>query len=106
RLSVPQLQALPRMGERSSENLVAAITKSREIPLNRFIFALGIRHVGERTALTIAQHCRSLERFLALTAEELEAIPDVGVETARTISAFLADEDERRTVHDLLAVGV
>lgn len=105
-LTHEQLIALPRMGELSSQNLLAAIEKSKRAPLNKFLFALGIRHVGERTALVLAKYCKTLERFLALSTDELIAIEEVGEETAGTIAGFLADPDEQRTIARLLERGV
>jgi DNA ligase (NAD+) len=105
-LDEPRLRALPRMGELSSKNLVGAIAQSKKLPLNKFIFALGIRHVGEKTALALARHARSIERFLELTEDELRRLEDVGPETARAVSEFLHDEDERALLGRLLAQGL
>jgi DNA ligase (NAD+) len=102
-LTVDSLQQLPRMGELSSKNLVEAIQGSRERPLDRFIFALGIRHVGSKTAGVLARHCGTLQRFLALTEEELLGVAEVGPETARSIATFLSDDDERSIVERLQA---
>jgi DNA ligase (NAD+) len=100
-LTVDTLQQLPRMGELSSKNLVEAIQGSRERPLDRFIFALGIRHVGSKTAGVLARHCGTLQRFLALAEEELLGVAEVGPETARSIATFLSDDDERGIVQRL-----
>jgi DNA ligase (NAD+) len=94
------------MGELSSQNLVSRIAESKHRPLDRFIFALGIRHVGTKTAWLLARHCKSVESFLGLTEEELLGIEEVGPETARSVSAFLANEHERSTVMGLLRHGV
>ncbi len=105
-ITVERLRALPRMGELSSQNLVSRIAESKHRPLDRFIFALGIRHVGTKTAWLLARHCKSVESFLGLTEEELLGIEEVGPETARSVSAFLANEHERSTVMGLLRHGV
>jgi len=105
-LTVEALKELPRMGELSSQNLIAAIHESKRRPLDRFIFALGIRHVGSKTALTLARHCRSAERLLTITEEDLLTIEEIGPETAASISTFLADEAEVAMVERLLQVGV
>ncbi len=105
RLGASQLEELPRMGELSSSNLIRALGKSREIPLARFIFALGIRHVGERTALFLARFCNTIERFLSLQEEELPRIPEIGDETARAIAAFLGSGREVRNIRELIALG-
>jgi len=105
-LDEDRLQSLPRMGELSSQNLVRAIAQSKKLPLNKFIYALGIRHVGERTALALARHARTIERFLTLTEDELQQLDDIGPETARTVSEFLADPEERGLLKRLLACGL
>lgn len=105
-LSVADLSALPRMGELSSANLVAAIQKSKSPPLDRFIFGLGIRHVGSKTALVLARHCKSLGAFMELAEEELLSVEEVGPETARSVVSFLQDSRERQLVEKLQARGV
>ena len=105
-LSLEQLQKLPRMGELSSKNLLEAIQDSKKRDLDRFIFGLGIRHVGSRTATVLGRHCKGVAAFLALTEEELLSLDDVGPETARSIVSFLAEQDEVEGVRRLLEVGV
>jgi len=105
-LTVEKLLELPRMGELSSKNLVDAIQQSRHRPLDRFIFALGIRHVGSKTALTIARQCHTIEAFLGLSEQDLLALEEVGPETAASVSTFLADQDEVAMVMRLLELGV
>jgi DNA ligase (NAD+) len=105
-LTSSQLKELPRMGELSSENLVAAINKSRSPALGKFIYALGIRHVGERTAALLAKKAGSLKKFLALTEPELLEVDEVGAEIAASTAAFLADPTERALIDRLLALGV
>ena len=105
-LTVDDLMKLPRMGELSSKNLVDAISGSKTRPLDRFIFGLGIRHVGSKTALILARHCGTVERFLALSEEELLKIDEIGPETARSLASFLNDDDERALVHALVQHGV
>ena len=104
-LQESKMAALPRMGELSAKNLLSAIEASKQIALNKFIFALGIRHVGERTALSLAKYCRSVERFLTLSETDLGAIPDVGAETAAAVTSYLADPAEVAMVRRLLAHG-
>lgn len=106
KLKAEDLVSLPRMGELSSENIVSAISNRREIPLDRFIFALGIRHVGEKTASVIAKECGTLERFLDLGEEDLLLINEVGEETARAVVEFLANEEEIGIIKNLLSQGV
>ncbi len=105
-LTQAQLEALPRMGETSSKNLIAAIEKSKKIALNKFIFALGIRHVGERTALLLARHAKTLDKFLSLTEAELLQIHEVGEETAKAVEAYLGNDAERAMIARLRQQGV
>jgi DNA ligase (NAD+) len=105
-LTVEQLQELPRMGELSSKNLVDAIAASKKRPLDRFIFALGIRHVGSKTGLILARHCGTIERFLELAEEELLGINEVGPETASSVATFLQNEVEVAIIRQLLKHGV
>lgn len=104
-LKVEDLQELPRMGEVSSANLISSIQASRRVPLDRFIFALGIRHVGERTALILARHSKTIEKFRSLTEEELLEINEIGTETARAVESYLSDPDEKRTLEALVRSG-
>lgn len=105
-LTVEKLQALPRMGELSSANLVAAIQESKNRPLSRFIFALGVRHVGTKTAAVIARQCQTVQTFLHLTESDLLSMEEIGPETARSVSMFLADESEQAVVKRMLSLGV
>lgn len=101
-----ELIQLERMGEQSVSNLLNAIEASKAPPLNRLIFALGIRHVGETAAFSLASKFGSLERLLNATYEELLEVPDIGPNTAGEIVAFFQDADNRRLIADLLSLGV
>lgn len=105
-VTLQRLLELPRMGELSSQNLLDAIEKSKKVPLNKFIFALGIRHVGERTALILARHCSTFERFRKLTEEELLSIREIGEETAKAIVSYLSDPSEQAMLDRLLSKGL
>jgi len=105
-LTVEKLQALERMGEKSAENLVAALEKSRHPPLRRFLYALGIRHVGEATARTLAESFKEVRALYAASEEDLMRVKDVGPEMARAISAFFHDEKNRENIDALLSAGV
>ena len=105
-LTVEKLHDVPRMGELSSSNLVQAIEESKKRPLSRFIFALGIRHVGTKTAAVIARNCHTVEKFLTLTEDALVEIEEIGPETARSVAEFLGDEDEQKLVERLLQLGI
>src|SRR5690606_19807049 len=97
---------LERTGSKSAAKLLAAIDESRTRPLTRFLFALGIREVGEATALALANHFGSLQRVMASTEEELLAIPDIGPVVARRIVDFFAEPANRNLIEALLAAGV
>ena len=105
-LRVEDLQKLPRMGELSSRNLVDGIEQSKTRPLDRFIFALGIRHVGSKTAAVLARHCKNIESFMKLTEQELLTVDEIGPETAHSIASFLSDENEQELVRALRERGV
>jgi len=104
-LRLEQLEALPRMGEVSSQNLLDALEESKKLALERFIFGLGIRHVGERTAFILAQYCGDMSRFLQLRPAELLEINEIGAGTAEAIETFLNDPDERQMLVSLLEHG-
>ena len=106
RLSQPQLAALERMGDKSSDNLLASIEQSRSTTLPKFIYALGIREVGEATARALANHFLGLDALLAASTNVLEGVDDVGPIVARHIRGFAGDERNQRVISDLLALGV
>lgn len=105
-LTVDTLAGLDRMGEKSAQNLVAAIDHSRQTTLARFIFALGIRNVGEATARDLARHFGQLEALLAADGEALQQVSDVGPVVAASIAAFLAETHNREIIGRLRAAGV
>lgn len=101
RLQPSELQGLPLFAEKKAENLVASIHRARRVPLDRFIFSLGVRHVGEQTAVDIAQHYRSLDRLLKASVAEVQEVPNVGSVVAQSIVAFFTEEKNRAKVEDL-----
>ena len=105
-LTQEELEQMERMGKKSAANLIAAIKSSRRIPFSRFIFALGIRHVGERTAKILAQSSSSLDRLQQMKAEELEQINEIGPKVARAITDFFASNDELQMLSELSERGV
>lgn len=105
-LTVPQLAALDRMGERSATNLIAAIDASRHTTLGRFLYALGIRDVGEVTAETLARHFGALDGLSAADAVALERAPDVGPVVAARVVEFFADRGNRAAVDAIRRAGV
>ncbi len=106
RLTPEVLAGLERMGEKSALNLLAAIDKSRQTTLARFIFALGIRNVGESTARDLARHFGTLNALLAADGEALQRVPDVGPVVAASIAGFMAEAHNRQVVADLRQAGV
>jgi len=106
RLTTEELAELERMGEKSAENLVAALEKSRNTTLDRFLYALGIREVGEATAANLAQYFGDLEALMAADQEALEAVPDVGPVVASHIHAFFAEERNREVIQALQNLGI
>ncbi len=105
-LNFEELAVLERMGEKSANNLIAAIEKSKKISFSRFIYALGIRHVGERTAKVLAKKAKTLKGLMDFSKEELEQIEDVGEKVSATILEFFSNPDEIKIINSLLANGV
>jgi len=105
-LSAEQLSGMERMGEKSANNLIASLEKSKSITLPRFIFSLGIREVGEATARSLANYFGSLEKIMAATSEELEQVPDVGPVVARNIETFDHQLHNRDVIDKLIKNGV
>jgi DNA ligase (NAD+) len=105
-LTLEQLSELERMGEKSAAKLVQAIDKSRETTLPRFLFALGIRDVGEATALALAQHFGKLEKLLDASADDIQQVQDVGPVVAAHVAAFFASQDHRAVIARLREEGV
>ncbi|MCR4442563.1 MAG: NAD-dependent DNA ligase LigA [Peptococcaceae bacterium] len=105
-LSEEDLLPLEKFKEKKAANLISAIKNSREPELDAFIYALGIPHVGKKTATDLARAFLSLEALMRATREELLAVPDVGEVVADSISGFFRDEKIRRSIEKLLAAGV
>jgi DNA ligase (NAD+) len=106
RLGVAALAALERMAEKSADNLVAAIGNSRRTTLARFVYALGIRNVGEATAKALARHFGSLDRLTAAGRQALQQVPDVGPVVAESIAGFFAEPHNVEVIEQLRAAGV
>jgi DNA ligase (NAD+) len=104
-LGKEQLAGLERMGEKSAANLVAELQRSRETTLERFIYALGIRNVGESTARDLARHFGDLQPLLEAAEGMLLQVPDVGPVVARSIRQFLDEAHNRQVIDDLVAAG-
>jgi DNA ligase (NAD+) len=105
-LNRDQLAGLERMGEKSADNLLQALQKSKTTTLARFIYALGIREVGEATAAALARHFGGLDAVLEADAEQLQQVPDVGPVVAQHIVAFFQQAHNRQVIGKLRKAGV
>jgi DNA ligase (NAD+) len=106
RLRWQDFAGLDRMGEKSAQNLVDALQKSKQTTLARFLFGLGIRQVGESTARDLARHFGTLDAVMAATPGQLLQVPDVGPVVAQSIHDFFAEPHNRAVVEQLRAEGV
>jgi DNA ligase (NAD+) len=106
RLDVARLAALERMGKKSAANLVSAIERSKHPPLARFVYALGIRNVGEATARDLAGHFRGMDALAAASVDELQRVSDIGPVVAESIAQFFREPHNRGVIEKLLAAGV
>ena len=100
------LQSLSAWARSRPPTCIAAIERSKETTLPRFLFALGIRDVGEATALALAQHFGNLEKLMSADAAAIEEVPDVGPVVAGHVAVFFASERHRRVIASLRARGV
>jgi DNA ligase (NAD+) len=105
-LGLGKLTALERMGEKSAQNLLAGLQKSKRTTLARFLYGLGIRHVGETTAKDLAKHFGSLDRLLDATEEQLLQVNDVGPVVAQSLHTFLQQPHNREVIEQLRAAGI
>ncbi len=106
RMGFVSLAALDRMAEKSAQNLLAALEKSKRTTLARFLYALGIRHVGETTAKDLARHFGTLDAIMAAGVDQLLQAPDVGPVIADSIHTFFQQPHNREVVEQLRAVGI
>jgi DNA ligase (NAD+) len=106
KLGVAKLVALERLGEKSAQNLVDGLEKSKKTTLGRFLFSLGIRHVGETTAKDLAKHFGALDRIMDATVEQLLEVNDVGPVVAQSIHTFFAQPYNREVAEQLRACGI
>jgi len=105
-LNEDELSALERMGDKSAQNLIASIDASRSTTLSRFLYALGIREVGEATAACLASHFGKLAGIIAASEEDLLAVQDVGPVVASRIRSFFDESHNREVIERLVALGV
>ncbi|MEA5038312.1 MAG: NAD-dependent DNA ligase LigA [Clostridiaceae bacterium] len=101
-----KLETLDRMGKKSAQNLLVAIEKSKENPLSRLLFALGVRHVGQKAAKTLAERYGSLDVLIAASEEEMAGIRDIGEVTAHSLRTFLDSRQGTHLVGRLREAGV
>ncbi|MBI2678294.1 MAG: NAD-dependent DNA ligase LigA [Candidatus Koribacter versatilis] len=105
-LTKEKLLSLERVGEKSAQNLLEEIEASKKLPLERVIYGLGIRFVGERTAELLAEHFGSLDALMSATAEQLEEVPEVGERVSQAIMEFFAEKKNRELVERLRKAGL
>jgi len=106
RLTKPQLLSLDRFADVSAEKLLDAVAAKRTPPLERFLYGLGIRHVGVQTAIDLVSHFHSLDRLIAATLDDLQTVDGVGTVVAESITAWFADEDNLRLLTKFKQSGV
>ncbi|MFH1537545.1 MAG: NAD-dependent DNA ligase LigA [bacterium] len=105
-LEKESLAKLERMAEKSAENVINAIEKSKDMPLDKLIFALGIRHVGQRAAQILASSFRSLDSLASAPAEMLVQVHEIGPKVAESVNAFFEQEGTREVIEKLRRAGV
>ncbi len=105
-LKSEQIEGIDRMGKKSAANLIAAIEKTKDNDLSRLLFALGIRHVGQKAGKTLAEHFGSLDAVMNATEEELRAIGDIGQVMASSIKRWFSLYESREFIEKLRAAGV
>ncbi|MBM3276853.1 MAG: NAD-dependent DNA ligase LigA [Candidatus Handelsmanbacteria bacterium] len=105
-LDLETLAGLERLAEKSARNLLDGLERSLQRPFDRLLFGLGIRHVGATVALALARHFRTLDALARATAEELEAVPDIGPTIARSASAFFANPQNQPLLAKLRRAGL
>jgi DNA ligase (NAD+) len=106
KLTKSQLLSLERMGDRSAENVLREIDNSKKLPLERVIYGLGMRFVGERTAQFLAEHFGSIDDLMNASEEELKKVAEVGPAIAKSIVEFFAEPRNRELVRELRAAGL
>ncbi|MEG1661493.1 MAG: helix-hairpin-helix domain-containing protein, partial [Clostridiales bacterium] len=106
RLRKEQLAILPGLGEKSADNLLAELTKSKTLPLSRLLFALGIRYVGERAGAVLGSAFDDFDALMAADQADLTEIPEIGPKIAASLTAYFANQDYRRQIEQLRQLGL
>ncbi len=106
KLKEEDLTPLERFADKSASNLIASIERSKEIILDRFIYSLGIRHVGDQTAIDLAKYFQSLESFRHATIKDLEKIYGIGQEVSKSVAQYILDKENQELLDDLIRVGI
>jgi DNA ligase (NAD+) len=105
-LKVEDVASLYKNGQKSGENAIAAIEKSKENPLSRLIFALGIRHIGQKAAKLAAEHFKEIDAFFSASKEDFEAIDGFGSIIAESIAEFFSLDSTREMINKFKALGL
>ena len=106
RLNIDQISNLERMGNKSANNLLGALEKSKKTTLPRFLYSLGIREVGDATSLSLASYFKSLDAIQVAKLEDLEAVPDIGPIVAGFINSFFSQEENLKIIKELIHFGI
>lgn len=106
KLTINQLANLARMGDKSATNIIKSIERSKEIPWHKVLFAIGIRHVGETTARTLAKRFKGIDDLMNASVEELTVVPDVGPKIASSIHDFFSDQENNEMIESLRMSGI
>ena len=106
RLDVETLQSLDRMGKKSAQNLVEAIDSSKQVPFSRFLFGLGIRHVGENAAKLLSRNFDTIDDLASASIEDIETIEQFGPVVAKAIRAYFDTPENMKTIEDLKELGL
>jgi DNA ligase (NAD+) len=105
-LKMEDILPLERMAEKSARNLIDALDKSKSQSLDRLIFGLGIRHVGQRAAQLLAEHFGSIDALAAATEDELTQVSEIGPTVAKSVTSFFSQEETKRVIEKLRAAGL
>jgi len=100
------LMSLEGFADKAASNLISAIRYSKTVPFSRFIYALGIRHIGEETSITLSQYFGSINRLKKASKEELESLSDIGKEASKSLYAWFRDKNNLKMLEDMFTAGV